>query len=378
MQDGPGDPLSDFPAHGVERFRQFDALRGRSPITTGAGIEVLSYEDVQRVLLSRDWRMPAPAVSSGAGIASVIRMDGAEHERLLPWLHLFVRQAASRDTRQRVAAEAALVLASAPWPLDPIALCAVPVTVTAWQIGVRLEPDRCREWGIAGAQSAAATADRERSHDGPVEALESFVEAISTEAGASSPDGFAAAIRTAVRQGELSLPDARALLLTLVIAGGQSIHEAVHSLLYVLGTQGTGVDLASPAARRSLIAETLRLYTPSQFVIRQAIVDGEVGDVSTPAGSRVRLWLSAANRDPAVFERPHEFLLHRRGRNLAFARGVHWCVAEGLTYAILDQIAATIFDMVGSVSVVGTPSWPDSDLAFSPVGFRLDRRTSAA
>ena len=55
-----------------------------------------------------------------------------------------------------------------------------------------------------------------------------------------------------------------------------------------------------------------------------------------------------------------------------FARGAHWCVAEGLTYAILDEIAATVVNMVGSLAVAGTPSWPDSDLAFSPVGFHLE------
>jgi hypothetical protein len=47
-------------------------------------------------------------------------------------------------------------------------------------------------------------------------------------------------------------------------------------------------------------------------------------------------------------------------------------VAEGLTYAILDEIAATVVNMVGSLAVAGTPSWPDSDLAFSPVGFHLE------
>jgi cytochrome P450 len=378
MQEGPGDFLSDFPARGVERFHQFDTLRAQSPIATHAGIEVLSYDDVQRVLLSRDWRMPASTFSSSVEIASVIRMDGAEHERLLPWLHSFARRATGHDTRRRVAAETALVVASAAWPLDPVALCAVPVKVTAWLLGVPLEPTRCREWGVVAAQSAAATTDREHSHDGPVEGLESFVEAISTDADSSSPDRFAAAIRAAVARAELSLADARSLLLTLVIASGQSIYEAVHSLLFVLGTQSTGVDFSSPVARRALIAETLRLYTPSQFVIREAMVDGHLDDVSTPAGTRARLWLSAANRDPAAFERPHEFQLHRRGRNLAFARGVHGCVAEGLTYAILDEIAATVVDMAGTIAVVGTPSWPHSDLAFSPVGFHLDRSTGAA
>jgi cytochrome P450 len=372
MEDGLDDFLRDFPAHGAERFQQFDFLRARSPITTREGIEVLSYDDVRRVLVSPGWRMPAPAGSVGAGVASVIRMDGAEHERLLPWLQLFVRRAAGRDTRRQVAAETAAVVAAGPWPLDPVALCAVPVKVTGWLLGVALDPARCREWGIAGAQSAAATADRKHDHDGPVEALESLVEVISTNADSSRPDGFAALIRAAVVRAELTLAEARSLLLTLVIAGGQSIHEAVHSLSYVLATQRTGADFSSPAARRALIAETLRLYTPSQFVIREAVVDGQVSGVPAAAGTRARLWLSAANRDPAVFARPHEFQLHRTRRNLAFARGAHWCVAEGLTYAILDEIAATVVNMVGSLAVAGTPSWPDSDLAFSPVGFHLE------
>ena len=378
MPEGPGDFLSDLPARGIERFQQFDILRAQSPIVTNAGIEVLSYDDVMQVLVSRDWRMPASAYSSSAEISSIIRMDGTEHERLLPWLHLFVRRATGREARQRVAAETELVVSSAPWPLDPVALCAVPVTVMAWLLGVPLEPARCRDWGIVAAQSAAAIADREHNHVGPVEALESFIDSISAQAGSSSPDGFAAEIRAAVARGELSLADARSLLLTLVIAGGQSIHEAVHSLFFVLGTLGEDIDFTSPAARRALVAETLRLYTPSQFVIRESEVDGQVGGTPAPAGTCARLWLSAANRDPAVFDRPHEFRQYRRGRNLAFARGAHWCVAEGLAYALLDEIAATVVRMVGTLTVVGTPSWLDSDLAFSPVGFHVDRNASVA
>jgi hypothetical protein len=44
---------------------------------------------------------------------------------------------------------------------------------------------------------------------------------------------------------------------------------------------------------------------------RTALEDLVIGDPSISAGEKVVLWFSAANRDPGVFARPHEFLIDR-------------------------------------------------------------------
>lgn len=58
-----------------------------------------------------------------------------------------------------------------------------------------------------------------------------------------------------------------------------------------------------------------------------------------PAGTSIHIGIGAANRDPAVFERPNELDIGRRpNRHLAFGSGIHQCV--GMSLARLEgQIA---------------------------------------
>ena len=66
-------------------------------------------------------------------------------------------------------------------------------------------------------------------------------------------------------------------------------------------------DLIPPA-----VEELLRLYTPNQGFARTARRDTEVrGLPGRSAGEQVALVLTAANRDPAVFDEPDEFRLDR-------------------------------------------------------------------
>jgi cytochrome P450 len=80
------------------------------------------------------------------------------------------------------------------------------------------------------------------------------------------------------------------------------------------------------------VEECLRLEGPTKTDFRMARVTTEIGGSRIPAGTTVMLLLSAANRDPARFERPHEFLIDRPNarEHLAFARGIHTCPGAAL------------------------------------------------
>jgi cytochrome P450 len=80
------------------------------------------------------------------------------------------------------------------------------------------------------------------------------------------------------------------------------------------------------------IEESLRLEPAAAVIDRYATTDLELGRARVRRGELVRISISAANRDPAVFRDPDTFELGRADarRHLAFAQGPHVCVGVHL------------------------------------------------
>jgi len=96
-----------------------------------------------------------------------------------------------------------------------------------------------------------------------------------------------------------------------------------------------------PAARLpAVIDESLRLEPAAAVVDRYATAAVSLGDADIGSGELVRLSLSGANRDPAVFAEPDAFDPTRSNlrRHVAFAQGPHVCV--GVHLARLEARAA--------------------------------------
>ena len=97
---------------------------------------------------------------------------------------------------------------------------------------------------------------------------------------------------------------------------------------------------AEPAALGAAIDESLRLEPAAAVVDRYATADVVLGDAEIARGDLVRLSITAANRDPAVFTDPDAFDPARPNlrRHVAFAQGPHVCV--GVHLARLEARAA--------------------------------------
>jgi cytochrome P450 len=99
------------------------------------------------------------------------------------------------------------------------------------------------------------------------------------------------------------------------------------------------------------VEECLRLEGPTKTDFRLTRVKTEIGGRPVPAGATVMLLLSAANRDPARFERPHEFQIDRPNarEHLAFARGIHACPGAALARVemriSLERLLARVADI---------------------------------
>jgi cytochrome P450 len=96
--------------------------------------------------------------------------------------------------------------------------------------------------------------------------------------------------------------------------------------------------------------ELLRLYTPSLGLARTVSRDTEFHGQSLCAGDRAILMWAAANRDPAVFEKPETLDLSRPNakKQMAFGVGIHRCLgshyAKMMFQVMLGQILARLPD----------------------------------
>lgn len=105
------------------------------------------------------------------------------------------------------------------------------------------------------------------------------------------------------------------------------------ALLHAIGPRPDWPAL-EPAMSQA-VDEFLRFESSNQLGNRRALRACEVGGVPLPEGALVTLCIGAANRDPAVFERPDELDLARENnRHLAFGFGIHQCA--GLSLARLE------------------------------------------
>ncbi|MBV1691009.1 cytochrome P450 [Novosphingobium sp. G106] len=92
---------------------------------------------------------------------------------------------------------------------------------------------------------------------------------------------------------------------------------------------------ADPKLISAFLEEVLRIEGSTKQTARLARKDTEVGGVKIPAGSKVLVALSAANRDPRRWENPNELEIGRKKivEHVGFGRGKHVCAGAPLARA---------------------------------------------
>lgn len=94
-----------------------------------------------------------------------------------------------------------------------------------------------------------------------------------------------------------------------------------------------------PTLLPAFVEEVLRLHPPTHMAERQTASAFDLAGAAIPAGAAVRLCLTAANRDPAVFDEPDRLDLRRKqGTSLSFGDGPHACMGAALARRILPAV----------------------------------------
>ena len=119
----------------------------------------------------------------------------------------------------------------------------------------------------------------------------------------------------------------------LLPAGAETTYRSSGNLLYLLLTHPEVLEEVrdNRALLPQTIEEALRLEPPLLFVMRTAIDDVDVEGVTIPGGCQVGVSMGAANRDPARWDDPDVFDIHRPPvQHISFAAGPHLCLGTHL------------------------------------------------
>ena len=119
----------------------------------------------------------------------------------------------------------------------------------------------------------------------------------------------------------------------LLPAGAETTFRSSSSLLVALlrDQDALGAVRDDRSLVPAAIEEALRWEAPLTSVNRVATKDTELAGVAIPAGAIVECSMGGANRDPARWDDPDTYDLHRRPRpHVAFAHGPHTCIGMHL------------------------------------------------
>jgi cytochrome P450 len=129
---------------------------------------------------------------------------------------------------------------------------------------------------------------------------------------------------------KLELEEIASFCRLIVFAGGETTWRQLGIALFALLNHPK--QLAAVREDRSLlkaaILESTRWHSDALFprkVMRACVLHG----VELPAGAHLHVCIGAANRDPARWEAPNSFNIHRPyHRSVAFGAGVHSCLGQ--------------------------------------------------
>ena len=211
----------------------------------------------------------------------------------------------------------------------------IPGHVIGLFLGVPAEDaPRLREWSetvvryfdidrMAEKKAAAEAATREFAH---------YLEDLVAERRAHPRDDLISRMIEAERSDAYEGDELIATAMLILMAGHGSTIDVMGSGLHLLLLHPQALaDLRAGADLDTAIQEIFRYEPPLPFFHRHALEDCKVAGREFPRGTTFGLLYASANRDPAVFDRPDTFDIHRSpNRHLSFGQGAHLCLGNAL------------------------------------------------
>jgi cytochrome P450 len=221
----------------------------------------------------------------------------------------------------------------------------IPVAVVCHLLGVPNEDiETFRDWNYLITASSAAVVSEEQMAkvDEATDSLHAYLVDLLAEHRRSPGEDLISHLMVSQAEGDgLDDEETMSMAFLLLVAGSDTTAAFLGGALLALLRNPDQLRLLRDdrALLPGAIEELMRFEAPVHFGIMRTTTEPlALESVEIPAGERVWTILSAANRDPARFERPDELDLTRdRVAHLGFAQGMHMCLG-----AMLGRLESTI------------------------------------
>ena len=387
-------PACEDPHSALEKVRN----AGHVKLRTGEAV-LTNYADVQAVLGSPIMLKPTlpfiPIRSVRTMFKMFLMLNAPDHPRLRRAVMPFFTPAAVARRTDRVN-ELAHDLVAERTQLDVIEDVAYPLPLTMigeWLGVPAADQAHIAEWG------RTLTAALDAPMPIPPAAIPSFLSAVvgrevtplRTLRGVTAiaayarrkvtdpdaPGEFLDVLRAAVDEKVMSVDEAVATWVLIVIAGHETTANVIGNCMHLLVSHPTQLEavLADRRLVTNAIEETLRLEGPVPLFARVASEPISIGDYDFKKKQFVFACLSTANRDPAVFDDPAQFDINRaKHQHLAFGYGSHFCLGAQLARVEAEAAINALLD-ANLVALDGPPpKWRESFATRGLQSLRLRQR----
>ena len=171
--------------------------------------------------------------------------------------------------------------------------------------------------------------------------------------------GFGAKIYERINDGLITKDQAALLVRALLSAGVDTTIFSIGNTLSVLARYPEAWQRLreNPSMAKFAIDEALRVESPFQKFHRTVATDTVLGGVELPAGTKILLFVGAANRDPAKWgDDAAEFSLDRSSSgHVAFGMGLHQCVGQPIARLEMEIVLQQLLEKFETIELAGEP-----------------------
>ncbi len=353
-----------FPQHAHRWIRE---ARVADEVHCPFGRVVMPYDDQRRLLANKDVRVLGVEVLDRAGVHSgplhdffttqLLALDGADHRRLRRLVSAAFTPKAVEPFRGEIRALFDQVISPhvPTKQFDAVdVLAGYPVAAICLIFGApqSLAPDLLRWVPLILSMFDPELEQRRAAIDDAVVALErALAELVEQRRSDPGPDLISALIAVEEAGDRLTSDEVVMLAAALLIGGTESTRLQLLNLLALCGKYPEQWQRLrdDPLLVESAVEEGLRYQPVPHAAYRR--LGADVGDL--PAGTDIVCDFLAANRDPAVHQRPDEFDVGRSdSTHLTFGFGAHFCVGAHLARIELTEALSALVERIDRFEVV--------------------------